>query len=85
MMSEQAALMIDQASASYENKLREFVKNRGDIFVLEDVIALLGIDPDGDSTHYAIPSIVNALRNLGCKTEKLICFIPPSRVPANKA
>jgi len=39
---------------------------------------------DSDAALYAIPSIMKALHKLGCKTEKLIVFIPPSRIPAGE-
>jgi len=84
MMSEQSALMIQQAAEHYENKLREYVSTTQILLTIEDVLRLLDLDQDRDAARYAIPSITKALRNLGCKTEKLIVFIPPSRIPAGE-
>lgn len=88
MMSEQAALMIDQAAEIYEKRLRCFVQIQGlwqdhanRIFTIDSAMMMLGLDRDRDATIYAIPSITKALQNLGCKAEKMIVFIPPIRIP----
>lgn len=84
MMSEQSALMIQQAAEHYENKLRDFANGHNTIFAIEDVLSILELDQDRDATRFTIPSIAKALLNLGCTTEKMIVFIPPSRIPAGE-
>ena len=61
-----------------KQRLAEFAEKANNLFVIEDVMAYLGINPESDGAVYAIPGITAALRQLGCKPEKLVCFIPPS-------
>lgn len=58
----------------YENRLREWVK-RSELFSIEEAIEFLELDPEN---HDALPSIRNALENLGCEREIIVIYYLPA-------
>ncbi|MBA3756924.1 MAG: hypothetical protein H0X02_12145 [Nitrosomonas sp.] len=58
----------------YENRLREWVKKSG-LFSIEEAIEFLGLDPE---ILDALPSIRNALENLGCERKVIVIYHPPA-------
>ncbi len=64
---------MTQEMIHYQQRLSEFVASRTTCFSIGDALEHLGLEPDADGTHHAIPSIANALIEMGC-ARQLINF-----------
>lgn len=62
----------------FEHRLRDFIgKQNGEIFMLDDVLIFLDIDPDDVPQDYSASLITAALKKLGCSMEQTTIFTPP--------
>lgn len=70
----------------YENRLSHWVAEQRAPFSVDDALSALGtgMDIHTDTAHFAIPSIRNALTNLGCTKTVTVVYTPPQHGTANK-
>lgn len=82
---------MTQEMIHYQQRLSEFVASRTTCFSIGDALEYLGLEPDADGTHHAIPAIANALVELGCTRNyvnfdgyELVAYFAPNQPMINE-